>query len=294
MKPHGLYTAVITPFHANGSVDHDSFRRILSHQLEGGVDGIVVCGSTGEGATLTSAEKEMLWSMAVEQVAGAVPIVAGTGTNSTQSTIELSKAAQQCGVDALLLVTPYYNKPTQAGIVAHHRAVADAVDLPQIIYNVPGRTGVNITAVTQLAIAAACPNVVATKEASANLEQMSHIIGEAPEHFVLLAGDDSLALPAIACGATGVIAVISNYAPRMYGRLIHAARTGDMQAARSLQQRLMPWYSANFIESNPLPVKHIMHRLGFCHASWRLPLVPPQASTVATLDAMIDGFVDVP
>jgi 4-hydroxy-tetrahydrodipicolinate synthase len=294
MKPHGLYTAVITPFHSDGSIDFAAFRRILTHQLEGGVDGIVVCGSTGEGATLSVDEKETLWSLAVEHVAGAVPIVAGTGTNSTSSTIELSKRAQRCGVNALLLVTPYYNKPTQAGILAHHRAVAEAVDLPQIIYNVPGRTGVNITAATQVAIAATCPNVVATKEASANLEQMCQIITDAPEHFVLLAGDDSLALPAIACGATGVIAVVSNYAPRMYGRLIHTALRGDLAAARQLQGRLMPWYSANFIESNPLPVKYIMHRLGLCEAEWRLPLVPPQATTMATLDAMVTGFVDMP
>jgi len=294
MKPHGLYTAVITPFYADGSVDLDSFRRILTHQIEGGVDGIVVCGSTGEGATLTMAEKESLWATAVKHVAGAVPIVAGTGTNATQSTIDLSKVAQGCGVDALLIVTPYYNKPTQAGILAHHCAVANAVELPQILYNVPGRTGVNITAATQVAIAKACANVVATKEASANLEQMSQIIGDAPENFALLAGDDSLALPAVACGATGVIAVISNYAPRTYGRLVHAALEGDLVTARSLQRKLMPWYAANFIESNPLPVKHIMHRLGFCQASWRLPLVPPQASTVATLDALVEAFTDAP
>jgi len=293
MKPSGLYTAVVTPFTHAGELDIPAFTRLLTHQLEGGVDGIVVCGSTGEGATLTVHEKQQLWNVAVQHVAGKIPVIAGTGTNDTRSTIEQSLLAQRCGVDALLLVTPYYNKPTQAGIIAHHRAVSDACALPQIIYNVPGRTGVNIVAETQIAIAKHCANVVATKEASANLEQMCEIMRNAPEHFVLLAGDDSLALPAIACGATGVIAVISNYAPRSFGALVHAALRGDFAAARRLQNALMPFYKANFIETNPLPVKVIMNLLGFCTAEWRLPLVPPNDATVRTLRELFAGFTDV-
>ncbi|MCU0329537.1 MAG: 4-hydroxy-tetrahydrodipicolinate synthase [Candidatus Kapabacteria bacterium] len=292
MKPFGLFTAVVTPMRPDGSVDVDCFRTLLEHQVAAGVDGVVVCGSTGEGATLRTDEKLHLFDIALQTFGSHGTVIAGTGSNDTASTIALSRQAAGLGVHGLLLVTPYYNKPTQQGIVAHHRAVADAVDVPQILYNVPGRTGTNMTAETQLAIASACPNVVATKEASANLEQISDIAGQAPEHFSVLAGDDSLALPSIACGARGVIAVISNYAPVRYRRLIHAALQGDLATARSEQAHLMPWFKANFLESNPGPVKYIMHRLHGSELTMRLPMVPVGGSTRAALDAMLQGFAD--
>jgi 4-hydroxy-tetrahydrodipicolinate synthase len=292
MQISGLHTAVITPFHANGDVDVDAMRRILDIQLAGGVDGVVVTGSTGEAATLSLAEREQLWRIAVEHCAGRITVTAGVGTNDTRSTIENAKAAQAAGIDALLIVSPYYNKPTQAGLLAHFRAVHDAVTIPQILYNVPGRTGQNLSAQTQLAIAEACPNIIATKEASANLEQMSEIIAHAPEHFTLLAGDDVLALPTIACGGRGVIAVISNYFPRTYGALIRAALQDDVPTARELQDALLPYFAANFIETNPLPVKYIMHKLGHCANVLRLPLVPVTAASAAALDELIATIDD--
>jgi len=292
MQISGLHTAVITPFHANGDVDVDAMRRILDIQLTGGVDGVVVTGSTGEAATLSLAEREQLWRIAVEHCAGRITVTAGVGTNDTRSTIENAKAAQAAGIDALLIVSPYYNKPTQAGLLAHFRAVHDAVTIPQILYNVPGRTGQNLSAQTQLAIAEACPNIIATKEASANLEQMSEIIAHAPDHFALLAGDDVLALPTIACGGRGVIAVISNYFPRTYGALIRAALQDDVPTARELQDALLPYFAANFIETNPLPVKYIMHKLGHCANVLRLPLVPVTAASAAALDELVATIDD--
>ena len=292
MQISGLHTAVITPFHSNGDVDIDAMRRILDMQIAGGVDGVVVTGSTGEAATLSLAERERLWQTAVEHCADRITVTAGVGTNDTRSTIENARAAQQAGVNALLIVSPYYNKPTQAGLIAHFRAVHDAVTVPQILYNVPGRTGQNLSAHTQLAIAEACPNIVATKEASANLEQMSEIIAHAPDHFALLAGDDVLALPTSACGGSGVIAVISNYFPRTYGALIRAAMQDDIATARTLQDALLPYFAANFIETNPLPVKYIMHKLGYCDNVLRLPLVPVSRASAAELDELIATIDD--
>lgn len=284
----GLYTALITPFHANGSLDLPAMQRLLDHQISAGVQGVVVGGSTGEAATMTLAEKEILWRTAVEYVDGRMMVIAGTGTNATSTTVEASVLAQRCGADALLVVTPYYNKPTRAGLLAHHSAIADATPLPQILYNVPGRTSLNMSAETQLALAEAVPTIVATKEASANLEQMGEIIRNAPDSFSLLAGDDVLALPVIALGGTGVIAVISNYAPVLYGRLIHAALRGDLGEAQRVQDVLGPWYSANFIETNPLPVKYIMHVLHGVGLTYRLPLTIPSESTQRTLRMMLE------
>ena len=288
----GLYTAIVTPFTNDGELDLVTFGRLIDMQVAAGVDGIVVTGSTGEGATTTTSEKEQLWSFAVERVNGRIPVIAGTGTNDTRGTIDLTSRAAACGVQGVLVVTPYYNKPTPDGQIAHYRAVADSTSLPVMLYNVPGRTGTNMTPATQLAIARACPNVVATKEASANIEQMCEIMRDAPDHFSVLAGDDSLALPIIACGGVGVIAVISNYAPKRYGRLVHAALRGDLDTARAEQYRLMPYYGANFFESNPIPVKWIMHLLGHMQPTYRLPLVPPTATTRQRLHDVFQDFVD--
>lgn len=288
----GLYTAIVTPFTNDGELDLVTFGRLIDMQVAAGVDGIVVTGSTGEGATTTTSEKEQLWSFAVERVNGRIPVIAGTGTNDTRGTIDLTSRAAACGVQGVLVVTPYYNKPTPDGQIAHYRAVADSTSLPVILYNVPGRTGTNMTPATQLAIARACPNVVATKEASANIEQMCEIMRDAPDHFSVLAGDDSLALPIIACGGVGVIAVISNYAPKRYGRLVHAALRGDLDTARAEQYRLMPYYGANFFESNPIPVKWIMHLLGHMQPTYRLPMVPPTATTRQRLHDVFQDFVD--
>ncbi len=293
MKAQGLYTALITPMTVTGDLDLHAFTALINQQIDAGVDGIVVCGSTGEGATLSAEEKQILWSTAVQYTAGRIPVIAGTGSNDTRATIEISRVAQHCGVDALLLVSPYYNKPPQAGLIAHHRAISEAIDLPQILYNVPGRTASNMLPETQLAIAELCPNVVATKEASANLEQMSEIIRHAPPHFSLLAGDDSLTLPIISCGGTGVIAVISHYLPRTFGALVRSARQGNIEEARRHHMACMPFYGANFWESNPLPIKYIMHKLGYIDLAYRLPLIPPSSATQQRLDEIVTMIRDV-
>jgi len=287
----GLYTAIVTPF-KNGELDKATFLRLLDLQREAGVDGVVVCGSTGEAATTSNEEKVQLWSWAVEHMNGAVPIIAGSGSNDTRASIDLTRKAESCGVQGALVVTPYYNKPSPAGQLAHFKAIADSTSLPVVMYNVPGRTATNMSAETQLEIAEACKNVVATKEASANLEQIGQIIRNAPSHFRVIAGDDVLALPIIALGGKGVIAVISNYAPRTFGRLVHAALAGDYATARTLQEKLVPYYTANFIESNPGPVKYILSLLGMCDATYRLPLVPPTTLAQAKLEKVMSSFVD--
>jgi len=292
MKFRGLYTAIITPFLSSGEIDFEKFKSLLQLQLDGGVAGVVVCGSTGETATINNAEKEQLFSAAAEVLIGKALLIAGTGSNDTRASAQLSKLAQNCGADGVLVVTPYYNKPTVAGLLAHHAAIADATDIPQILYNVPGRTATNMSAETQLAIAQAVPSVVATKEASANLEQMSEIIRNAPKHFELLAGDDSLALPTIALGGVGCIAVISNYAPKLFNALIDAALLDDMKGARQLQSKLMPYYKANFLESNPIPVKYIMEVLGHGKAEYRLPMCAPTPHTKQKLREVFAQFTD--
>lgn len=285
--PRGLFTAIITPFTSSGDVAKHIFLNLIDQQIAAGVNGIVVCGSTGEGATLSSIEKLELFRWATEHSNGRVPIIAGTGSNDTNATIELSRRAKLFGVDALLVVVPYYNKPTPAGQIEHFRAISDAVDIPQILYNVPGRTATNMSAATQVKIAELCPNVVATKEASANLEQISEIIGHAPPTFSVLSGDDSLTLPVIASGGTGVVSVISNYLPKTFGALVKACLTEDFPTARAIQERLIPYFKANFFESNPIPVKYIMHKLHSVLLKYRLPLTPPSDLTAAALNEII-------
>ncbi len=288
----GLHTAVITPFDVNGDVDYEAMRRVLDLQIAGGVNGVVVTGSTGEAATLSLPEREHLWRTAVDHCAGRIAVTAGVGTNDTRSTVENAKVAQQAGVDALLVVSPYYNKPTRDGLIAHFRSVHEAVSIPQVLYNVPGRTAQNLSTQTQLAVVEQCPNVVAIKEASANLEQISELIGNVPDHVAVLAGDDVLALPTIACGGRGVIAVISNYLPLTFGNLVRAALHNDYISARRYQNVLLPFFRANFVETNPVPVKYIMHKLGYCANILRLPLTPVTPTSAVYLDETIAGLDD--
>ncbi len=280
----GTGTAIVTPFAKDGSVDKAALLRLVDTQIDGGVEAIIPCGSTGEGATLSTEEKCEVIRLTVERVAGRIPVIAGTGSNNTHATIELTKRAKDIGADGVLLVCPYYNKPTQQGLFEHHRAIAEAVDIPQILYNVPGRTATNMLPETQLRIAEECPNVVATKEASANLEQISEIAGCAPDGFAVLSGDDSLALPVIACGGKGTIAVISNFAPREFGDLVRAALAGDFATARELQRRLLPVMKLNFVESNPGPVKAVLAMKGLIGETYRLPLVPLQSGNRAKVE----------
>lgn len=277
--PKGTITAIVTPFKQDLSIDFDAFERLVNFQIENNVDGIVVCGSTGESATLSHKERLALIIKAVEISNGRVPIIAGTGTNDTKATIELSLVAKEEGADALLLVAPYYNKPTQLGILQHYLTISEQVDIPQIIYNVPGRTGVNISAETQIEIAKQCENVVATKEASGNIEQIMQVIKHSPRNFVVLSGDDATTLPLIAAGAKGVVSVFSNYAPAQLVELVQLALKGNFKAARNIHYKYLKLMNLSFIESNPVPAKAILSLMGLIDGHVRLPLVPLSKSS---------------
>lgn len=279
-QPVGVITAIVTPFNSDLSIDFAAFENLIEYQIKNKVDGIVVSGSTGEGATLSIKEKVALFVKAVEIAKGRVPIIAGTGTNDTQATIELSIIAKESGVDALLLVAPYYNKPSQLGLLNHFMAISENVAIPQIIYNVPGRTGVNILPETQIEIAKKCKNVVATKEASGNLDQIMKIIKNSPKNFNVLIGDDSLTLPAMLLGANGVISVFSNFAPKQLKTITDLASQGLVAKARELHYKYLDLMNLCFIESNPVPVKAILQEMGLIEAFVRMPLIPIDAKNL--------------
>ena len=275
-EPKGTITAIVTPFNSDLTVDYDCFKKLIDFQIEGGVDSIVVCGSTGEAATLSAKEKMSLIITAVEHSNGRVPIIAGTGSNSTSASIDMTIIAKEHGADAVLLVAPYYNKPSQEGLYNHFLAISEHVDIPQIIYNVPGRSGVNITPETQIKIAENCKNVVATKEASGDLEQMMEIIKYAPQGFDLLCGDDSLTIPCVLMGGKGIISVVSNYAPKLFSKLVNLSLEGKYEEAVKINYQLLDLMQLNFVETNPVPVKAAMAIMGLLNEYYRLPLLPIQ------------------
>lgn len=270
----GTATAMVTPFNDNLSIDFEAFEKLIDFQIEGGVEALVICGSTGESATLSKKEKMSLFVHAVDYSAGRIPVIAGTGSNNTQEAIDLSIIAKEHGADALLLVSPYYNKPSQLGLYNHFMAIAEQVDLPQIIYNVPGRSSVNIHPETQLKLAEDAENIIATKEASGDLEQIMQIIKYAPEGFDVISGDDALTYPIIASGGQGVISVISNYAPKRFSDMVRAALAKDFGAALKAHYELFELMQLNFIETNPVPVKTALHLMNFAKENFRLPLIP--------------------
>ncbi len=288
--PQGTFTALVTPFTRKGEVDFDGLRKLIDFQIENGVEGIVVCSTTGESATLTLKEKQAIIIEAVDYAKGRVPIIAGTGTNETEMTLNMTIFAKEHGVSAVLLVTPYYNKPTQQGMFEHFRLVAKEVDIPIILYNVPGRTGVNLSAETQIRLAKECPNIVATKEASGNLEQIMKIIANAPPHFSVLSGDDALALPIIALGGKGVVSVISNYLPKQFSEMVRLSLAGKFEKARKIHYELLELMELNFIESNPIPVKYAMSVLKLIKDVYRLPLLPLQDTNKKILRKALEKF----
>ncbi len=292
----GVFTALITPFTDAGEVDEFALRRLVRRQIEGGVAGLVPCGTTGEAVTLDEGEHERVVAIVAEEARRAprpVRVIAGCGSNDTRRSRKLAKQCGKAGADALLVVTPYYNKPTPKGLIEHFKAVADAGDLSVVLYNVPGRTGVNMLPETVLGLAED-PRFIAVKEASGSLDQACEILRSRPSGFSVLSGEDSLALPMVACGADGVIAVVSNEAPRSLSELVEAGLRGERARAASLQARLFPLMRANFRESNPIPVKWAMERLGLCGGALRLPLVPLSPShRGAVEEAMkIAGLLD--
>jgi 4-hydroxy-tetrahydrodipicolinate synthase len=272
----GCGTALVTPFRADGSVDEAALRALVDWQIDEGVHFLVPCGSTGEAATLTPDEHRRVVEIVVEQARGRVPICAGAGSNDTKRAIAFSKAMKEAGATHLLHVSPMYNRPPQRGIVAHFRAIAESTDLPIVVYNVPGRTASNIEAATSLELAA-IPGIVAIKEASANLSQISEIIRLRPAGFAVLSGDDALTLSVMALGGEGIISVVSNAIPGAIAKLCDAARAGDWSAARALHHRTSPFVAAAFVESNPLPIKAALVMLGRIENHLRLPLVPMAA-----------------
>ena len=269
----GCGTALATPFTTGGALDERALRALVDWQIDEGIDFLVPCGSTGEAATLTPAEHRRVVEITVEQARGRVPVVAGAASNDTAKAVALSKEMEALGATHLLHSSPMYNKPPQRGIVAHFHAIAEAVGIPIVLYNVPGRTASNVEAATTLELAKH-PRITAVKEASGLLPQITDIIVGRPEGFTVLSGDDELTLPILALGGDGLVSVISNVAPRLTAELVRLARAGRFEKARDIHHRLLPWMRAAFIESNPIPVKFALNVMGRMDNRVRLPLVP--------------------
>lgn len=280
----GCATALVTPFTHAGAIDEDRLRALVERQIAGGVRMLVPCGTTGESATLTEEEDQQVIRITVDAARGRARVIAGTGSNSTESTVNYSRAARDLGADAALVVAPYYNKPTAQGMYAHFRRISEALDgFPLVLYNVPGRTASNIGAAVVLRLAGESENIVGIKEASGDLALIMQILRERPKDFRVLSGDDALTLALIALGADGVISVVSNETPELMSQLVELALGGEWSAARELHYRLLPLMEANFTESSPGPVKAAMKLLNVIEENFRLPLVPVEERTRARL-----------
>jgi 4-hydroxy-tetrahydrodipicolinate synthase len=279
-------TALITPFQDDGAPDIVVLRELVEWQIDRGIDGLVPCGTTGEGATLTEDEQSRVIGTVVRSAAGRVPVVAGCGSNDTRRTVAAARRAADAGADALLVVSPYYNKPNRSGMLQHYGEVAQATSLPVVVYNVPGRTGQNLGAELILELAA-LPGIVAVKEASGDLDQIAAILEGRPPGFAVLSGDDPLVLPTVALGADGVISVVSNEAPREMAQLVQAALDGELGQARRLHYHLLPLMRANFLESNPVPVKTALALMGRGSGRLRAPLGPPADATRRRLEQVL-------
>jgi len=269
----GCGTALVTPFKTNGQLDEEALKRLVDFQISEGIDFLVPCGTTGESATLTTAEHLRVVEIVLHQAKGRVPVIAGAGGNNTMQVIELAQRVESLGVDGLLSVTPYYNKPTQEGLFQHYRALAEAVKLPIIVYNVPGRTSTNLLPDTVVRLSAT-ENIIGVKEACGDINQINELAVKIPEGFKMFSGDDAITLPIIALGGVGVISVVSNQVPKMMTELTRLCLEGKYEAARSLQRQLYNLMKLNFIETNPIPVKAGLAIMGLIEESYRLPLVP--------------------
>ncbi len=270
----GVGTALVTPFRGDGSVDESAVRRLARRQVDAGVHFLCPCGTTGEAPTLSDREKLRVVELVLEETDGAVPVMAGAGGYDTREVIAFARELERIGANGLLSVTPYYNKPTQEGLFQHYKAIAGSTPLPIMLYNVPGRTGVNVEAQTAVRLSE-IPNIVAIKEASANLVQMTEIIANAREDFILVSGDDPLTVAVMGIGGRGVVSVASNEAPAEMVQIVELCEKGDFAAARRLHHWLLPLIQVNFVESNPIPCKAAMAAMGLIEEQYRLPLVPP-------------------
>jgi 4-hydroxy-tetrahydrodipicolinate synthase len=285
----GTGTALVTPFRGDGSLDEATLRNLIKRQIDAGIDFLVPCGTTGESPTLTHEEHLRVVEIAVELAKGRVPVLAGAGGYNTAEIIALARELAVLGVDGILSVTPYYNKPTQEGLFQHYRGIAEAVRLPIILYSVQGRTGVNIEPATVRRLAE-IENIVGIKEASGNVSQMAAILNAVPDDFIVISGDDAITLPVISLGGRGVISVVSNEIPAEMSQLTRLALNGDSPGARAIHRRYHPLMEINFVESNPIPVKAAMAEMGLLEAAWRLPLVAPKAENQARIRAVLEAL----
>ena len=285
----GCGTALVTPFRTDQSLDEEALRRLVQRQIDAGIDFLVPCGTTGECPTLTQTERLRVVELTLEEARGRVPVVAGAGGYNTAEVIETAREFQSIGVDGILSVTPYYNKPTQEGLYQHYKAIAAATTLPIIVYSVVGRTGVNVEPATIRRLAE-IENIVGIKEASGNIGQMAAIANGVPDSFVVLSGDDAITLPLAALGGRGVISVVSNEIPAEMTRLTHLCLQNNFPAARELHRKYFPLMEVNFVETNPGPVKAAMALMDLLEPVWRLPLVPPKAENLARIRGVLESL----
>ncbi len=286
----GMGVALITPFNNDDSVDFESLGRLVEYQIKNGIDYLVVLGTTAETATLSEAEKKEVSSFVIDKVNGRVPIVLGVGGNCTRAVIEELKTKDFTGVDAILSVTPYYNKPSQEGLYQHYSEIAKATNLPIILYNVPGRTGVNMTAETTLRLAREFPGIVAIKEASGNIAQMDEIIKSKPENFLVISGDDGITFPLITLGAVGVISVIGNAFPKEFSKMVRLALAGDYEKALEIHHNFTELFNLLFVDGNPAGVKCMLNAMGYIKNKLRLPLVPTRITTYEKIRKVLNDL----
>ena len=285
----GCGTALVTPFRRDMSLDEEAVRRLARRQIDAGIDFLVPCGTTGESPTLSHAEQRRVVEIAIDEARGKVPVLAGAGGNDTAHVVELAREFESLGANGILSVSPYYNKPTQEGLYQHFKAIAAAVSLPVILYNIPGRTGVNIEPATVKRLAE-IDNIVGVKEASGNISQMAVLLDTVPDKFIVLSGDDGITVPLMSLGGRGLISVVSNEIPAEMVRLAHLCLANDFAAAREIHRRYFRLMDVNFIETNPIPVKAGMALMGLLEPAWRLPLVPPKAENLAKIRGVLEAL----
>jgi 4-hydroxy-tetrahydrodipicolinate synthase len=283
----GLGIALVTPFTQDGAVDYKSLHRLVQYQLDNGADFLCILATTGETPTLTADEKHKIKDMIVDQVGGRIPILMGCGGNNTAAVVQELQTGDFHGIDGILSVCPYYNKPSQEGLYQHFKAIAAATKLPVVLYNVPGRTGVNMKAETTVRLARDCKNIVAIKEASGNLEQVDEIIKNKPDTFDVISGDDALTFPMISCGAVGVISVIGNALPKEFSKMIRLQMKGEYDPARKIHHRFIDLFALLFVDGNPAGVKAMLHEMGYIENVLRLPLVPTRISTLQRMSEIM-------
>ena len=285
----GCGTAMVTPFRKDLSLDEETFRRLVRRQIAAGINFLVPCGTTGESPTLSNEEHLRVVAITLEEAKGKVPVLAGAGGYNTRHVIEIAREIERMGADGILSVTPYYNKPTQEGLYHHFKAIAESISLPIILYNVPPRTNVNIDPAT-LRRLAEIPNIIGVKEASGNISQITQVIQQASQDFLVLSGDDALTLPMVAMGGKGIISVASNEIPADMTRLAKLCLDGNFAEARAMQRKWLPLLEVNFIETNPTPVKAAMGEMGLLEPVFRLPLVPPRTENLAKIRAVLESL----